>query len=95
MTADSRRTPQRYAALLALALVGCYQPAEQAQQVNQNFKVERLFEHDGCTAYRFYDSRTIYYVRCRDGRVSADSSYWQSTGKSGYMVQVHVVTEDR
>ena len=92
---DSRHTPRRYVAILVLALVGCYQPAEQSQQVNQNFTVERLFEHDGCTAYRFRDDHYVYYIRCHDGRVSAQSRYWVSTWKAGYYVDVHTSTESQ
>lgn len=83
-------TPWRVGLLLCLLLAGCNQPAETKQRVNPNFEIERLFEHEGCTVYRFHDSRAVYYVRCRDGgRVSVQSSYWQSTGKSGYYVDVH------
>lgn len=30
-----------------------------------NFNVERLFTHEGCTAYRFNDgSKYVYYTNC-------------------------------
>lgn len=85
-------------ALLALGvalLSGCKNQAEETRAVGRGFEVERLFEHEGCTAYRFYDYRTVYYVTCRGGRVTTDSSYWQSTGKSGYMVDVYTTTDSK
>lgn len=81
--------------LACLLLAGCYKDAEETRSVGHGFEVEKLFEHDGCTAYRFHDSRTVYYVRCPGSRVSTDSSYWQSTGKSGYMEYVHTTTESK
>ena len=92
---DSTRATGLCSILLCALISGCTQPSEESRQVNPNFKVERLFEHDGCIAYRFMDSRYVYYVRCRDGRASVQSFYWQSTGKSGYYVDVHTSTEEQ
>lgn len=47
-----------------------------------DFKVEFLFEHDGCKIYRFKDgSRYVYWVNS-EGRIQSDK--YRSTGKSGY-----------
>jgi hypothetical protein len=60
-------------ATLALSLVGCSKPAEyQASTNNPEFKVERLFEHQGCQVYRFWDNRAVYYVVCSDGTAQAE-----------------------
>ena len=60
-----------------LWLVGCYKPAESlARPGGGQFEVEKLFEHEGCTAYRFIDGGTArYYTRC-----SADvTTTWNET----------------
>ena len=49
--------------LALLSVVGCSREAESAKNVG-SFKVEKLFEHEGCTAYRFVDQSTVYYVKC-------------------------------
>lgn len=67
----------RYLLLLAAVglLTGCYKPAEESQRVGA-FKVEKLFTHEGCTVYRFSDSRPIYYTDCT-------STHWsRSCGKN-------------
>lgn len=47
---------------------------------NGNYKVEFLFEQNGCKMYRFQDgTRYIYWTDCQ-GKVSYD--YNRSTGKS-------------
>lgn len=68
------------AALLILALLcaSCSKPEQQRQQVNQNFSVDLLFEHDGCKVYRFYDhGGARYYTNC-----SGSTSYTKSCGKN-------------
>ena len=71
------------AALIACGLlVGCSRPAERTSETsNSNFNVERLFTHEGCTAYRFWDAGIRrYYVAC-DGR-SASTSWTERCGKN-------------
>lgn len=55
-------------ALLAIATlicIGCKEEAVSSEKVGE-FKVEFLFEHDGCKVYRFMDGRNyIYYSDCR------------------------------
>lgn len=70
--------------LAACAVVaGCTKPAETTAQAGADggFTVERLFTHEGCTAYRFKDGGTrVYYTKCG---VDSDTSYsrQQSCGK--------------
>jgi hypothetical protein len=67
-----------------IALAGCNKSPEKKEQVNTQFEVETLFEKDGCTVYRFYDSiRPIYFTNCKG------STQWtQSSGKTTYSVGV-------
>lgn len=49
----------------ALLLAGCEQQAARSTPTsNPNFKVDFLFEHDGCRVFRFFDARTVYFVNC-------------------------------
>ena len=47
------------------------------QTKNVNFKVDFLFEHDGCKVYRFTDGRDVYFTNC-NGRVD-----WQTSSRNG------------
>ena len=65
--------------LAALALLAGCEPSERAPEVTTSagtgYSVARLFTHDGCTVYRFYDKwRDRYFARC-DGAVSSDASW--------------------
>lgn len=52
---------------IAMLLGGCEKSAESVSSPsNSEYRVETLFHHDGCTAYRFYDGRTVHYVKCGD-----------------------------
>lgn len=55
----------KYSILLLafLTIVGCSREAESSKNVGA-FKVEKLFDYEGCTAYRFVDTAPVYYVRC-------------------------------
>lgn len=69
----------KYLLILAvLALTACQKAPESAKGVN-GFKVEKLFDYDGCTVYRFYDDRTVYFTRC-DG-MKPTTAYTESCGK--------------
>jgi len=37
-----------------------------------NYRVELLFEHDGCKVYRFQDGTTHYYAKCAASTSSAE-----------------------
>lgn len=41
---------------------------------NKSYKVEYLFEHDGCKIYRFYDNRSYVYFSNCTGNVTAISN---------------------
>ena len=68
--------------LVALAaLAGCYKTPELSVRAGADFTVERLFEHDGCTVYRFTDGGIArYFTRC-DGAQST-TSWGEKCGKS-------------
>lgn len=66
------------ASALALACNGS--PESVAQTANPDFRVERLFTHDGCTVYRFLDAGYRYFVRCDSG--DARVEWRESNGKS-------------
>jgi hypothetical protein len=66
------------ALLVATVLCGCTKKAESVSYVNKEFEVEKLFEHDGCKVYRFYDGGwQRYYTNC-----SGSTQWTQSCGKS-------------
>lgn len=71
----------------SIALTGCEKTSE-VQVQSGEFKVERLFTVDGCTAYRFRDSgRAIYYTNCQG---STQSDY-----KSGKSTRHEMMKTDR
>lgn len=61
-------------ALIAIATLfinGCGKPAESITQVNSEFKVDKLFTHEGCTVYRFRDAgKYRYYINCNGTSMS-------------------------
>lgn len=65
---------------VVFCLISCAGDAKETVQ-NGNFKVELLFEQNGCKMYRFHDggSRVVYWADC-SGKVNSD--YTTSTGKS-------------
>jgi hypothetical protein len=62
--------------LAVLSLSACQKQAEQATHTGA-YNVETLFTHDGCTVYRFYDGRTIYYTNCK-----GSTQHTESCGKN-------------
>ena len=60
--------------LLACFMVSCYTQrplVKESSDNNQTYKVEYLFEHDGCKAYRFRDrGHYVYFTNCT-GNVTA------------------------
>lgn len=70
------------AVLFAIVAIGCAKPAqESAATENPEFRVDKLFTHEGCTAYRFHDSgRHIYYTVCNRGEVQ--THYTENCGKN-------------
>ena len=42
---------------------------------NNTYRVEYLFEHEGCKVYRFYDyGRYIYYTNCNGQTIATTDS---------------------
>lgn len=68
----------------AFFITSCYKNAQHEEQTsNLSFKLEVLFEKEGCKVYRFYDAgRAVYWTDCR-GVVSTE--YFV---KNGYDVRV-------
>lgn len=68
--------------ICALILTGCRSSAVETRSTNNpEIKIEKLFEHDGCTIYRFYDGSPVYFARCGGSRsLSWNQSY--QCGKS-------------
>jgi hypothetical protein len=74
--------------LASVALVGCQKQAEESQRKG-DFKVEKLFTFEGCSVYRFYDDRTVYYSNCNG---STQSTY--NCGKGCSRNDVVTTTKD-
>lgn len=53
-------------AMAAMILAGCdiQQDSIEKTEHSGTWKVEKLFTVEGCSVYRFYDSRWIYYSNC-------------------------------
>jgi hypothetical protein len=66
--------PSHYLAVgvLALILAGCTNdPVSTARTDNNQVPVDKLFTHEGCTVYRFFDGgRNHYYSDCRGSTMS-------------------------
>lgn len=57
--------------LIVVFLSSCYNDSQETIQ-NGNFKVEYLFEQNGCKMYRFRDGgRFVYWSDCQ-GKVQSD-----------------------
>lgn len=83
-----------FASLLVMVvfLTSCAGDAKESTQ-DGDFKIDFLFEKDGCKVYRFKDhSRYIYWSNC-SGHMQ--SNFYQSTGKSGYTVRMESSTSGR
>lgn len=83
------------AVLSSAALSACNEPPVSVSQTNNsNFRVDVLFEHDGCRVNRFYDGgRHIYFVTCPSGRPAQTSWHTRhSCGKNCWTTKAHNVT---
>lgn len=81
-----------YTVLAVVVFSSCVNDAKESVQ-DGDFKIEFLFEHDGCKVYRFKDGgRYIYWSDC-SGRMSSD--YTQSNGKSTRTVRMESFTNNR
>jgi len=66
---------------LAIIVAGCFTPGQmpvktQTPDNNQDYKVDYLFEHDGCKVFRFYDrGNVVYFTNCNgEAIVKTDST---------------------
>jgi hypothetical protein len=65
--------PILFSAAIVTMLAGCSGPAEQTTTPsNPEYRVERLFTHEGCTVYRFRDNGTKHYVTCDNRHTSTN-----------------------
>lgn len=99
LPSQKERTPvaKRYLwAVCVLWMAGCAGQAQTTKRVG-DFDVERLFEVDGCTVYRFSDGGNYrYFTRC-DGR-SSGVTWTKSCGKnctSSVDIQTRYSAEDK
>lgn len=77
-------------ALVAI-LMSCQKEA-QSSKTSGNYKVEFLFEVDGCKIYRFYDGRTVYFSDCR-GKI--DEQHTTRTKNSNTTHRVETLNSGR
>lgn len=80
----------RLAIITLLALAGCHGKPEEATTLSEDFTVERLFTHEGCTVYRFRDAGARYFTNCQGG---TSWSTTQSNGKSSTRKHHEIQTE--
>lgn len=75
-----------FLSILTFALFSCKGDAESViQSGNSDFKIEFLFEHDGCKIYRFYDGKYIYWTDCK-GKM--EQNFNESSGKTTHNVHI-------
>jgi len=64
--------------LLLLPAAGCFtgQPlTREAPKNNSTYKVEYLFEHEGCKVYRFWDyGHYVYFTNCNGEAIAKTDS---------------------
>jgi hypothetical protein len=73
------------AVILFVTFLGFYGCTGEAKDVVQDgdFKIEFLFEKDGCRMYRFKDGgRFIYWAVSNNGNTRVQSDYSVNSGKS-------------
>lgn len=72
--------------LAAFLLTACEQKAEPVPMAGirtpNGYNVKTLFQHDGCTVYRFYDEYYYrYFVRCKKQAI-VQEEHSESCGKA-------------
>jgi len=60
-----------------LGLASCMKPPESSTPAGIEFKVDKLFTHEGCTVYRFNDGGIRYFTNC-----SGATSWIENCGKN-------------
>lgn len=65
-----------------LALTACKQEREPETTIHtgNGYRVSKLFTHEGCTVYRFYDGNDRYFTKC-ESQTSA-TNWQESCGKN-------------
>lgn len=59
---------------------------ESFERKDNGYEVVKLFTHEGCTVYRFFDSNNDrYFTKCQGA--SADTSWKESCGKNCHRPQ--------
>lgn len=78
MSTDTNRTTEQRLALLliVLALSGCARdPVSTDHTDNQSVSVDKLFTHEGCSVYRFYDAGHYHYwADCRGDSIESSQT---------------------
>ncbi len=77
--------------LATIFLSSCVKDAQvTVNTTNSNFKVELLFEQDGCKMYRFKDGgHYVYWSNCKG---KTETVYNESSGKSTHEVRIQNIT---
>lgn len=69
------------AAVITLSATACMKQPEEASRAGNDFTVEKLFTHDGCTVYRFEDGTHYrYFTNCK-GRTEWNESCGKNCSK--------------
>jgi hypothetical protein len=78
--------------LAVVFLSSCKGDARESIQ-DGDFKIDFLFEKDGCKIYRFKDGgEYVYWSNCSG---NMQSNYYESNGKSGHTVRMQSFTNDQ
>ena len=81
--------------VMFLGFSGCKGDAKEVSQ-DGDFKIEFLFEKDGCKMYRFLDGgRYIYWAVANNGDTRVQSDYSVHSGKSSHTVYVESMTTNK
>ncbi len=65
-----------YVLIVSFCSCSIQQPiATETSANNQTYKVEYLFEHEGCKVYRFYDrGNYVYFTNCKGEAIAKNDS---------------------
>lgn len=81
------------ATAFAIWMTGCSGAAlEISQTTNKDYKLEKLFEAEGCVVYRFFDGNAVYFTTC-SGRTQSEHAV--SNGKITYNVMDQTISETK
>lgn len=72
----------RMALILAVALAACVEePISTESTNNPDIPVQKLFEYDDCTVYRFWDDGRKYFVKCKSS--ASAQAMWSESHQCG------------